>query len=141
MNSDIMRTYDTFIDAARPYLNIENEKDYQEALNMLEELLEAADDSENDHNNPLIDLLSASIERYESQDPETLQFIEESERYPQDIALLRTLMSTYNLTGSDFPEIGTKSMVSKILSGKRTLSRSAIEQLSVRFGLQPAMFF
>jgi len=141
MTMDILSAYDTFIDVAWPYLHIDNEKDYKEALKMIEYILELSEDKENDQFNPLIDLISSSIERYESKDEQVVKFIQEAEHYPQDIALLRTLMSQYNLTGSDFPEIGSKSMVSKILNGKRKLSRSAIEKLSSRFDLQPPMFF
>lgn len=65
----------------------------------------------------------------------------EAEEIPADIALLRILMRQHKLTGSDLPEIGGKAMVSKVLRGKRTLSRSAIEKLAERFGLRPSMFF
>ncbi|MGE4417136.1 MAG: type II toxin-antitoxin system HigA family antitoxin, partial [Marinobacterium sp.] len=87
------------------------------------------------------DMLSHAIERYESQDEELMAFIGEAETLPADIALLRTLMSQHHLTGSDLPEIGDKTMVSKVLNGKRILSRQAIEKLSERFELKPSMFF
>jgi HTH-type transcriptional regulator/antitoxin HigA len=38
------------------------------------------------------------------------------------------------------PEIGDKTMVSKVLSGKRILQRQAMELLGKRFGIRPAMF-
>lgn len=141
MTQEIMRAYGTFIDAAWPYVHIVNEEDYMEALEFLEDLLESAHDSEKDPLNPLIEMLTVAIERYESTDQQLNEFLEEAERYPNDIALLRTLMTQHQLTGNDLPEIGTKSMVSKVLKGKRDLSRSAIEKLCVRFNLNPSMFF
>lgn len=78
------------------------------------------------------DLLSMVIERYES-GGENQIFFEEADDIPKDIALLSTLMSQHGLTGCDFPEIGSKSMVSKVLNEGRSLSREAIERLCARF--------
>jgi HTH-type transcriptional regulator/antitoxin HigA len=103
--------------------------------------MESASDTLDDPLNPLIDMISLAIEKYERQDIELVDFINESEKAPADLALLRTLMSQHNLTGSDLPEIGDKTMLSKVLNGKRELSRQAIEKLCQRFSLQPAMFF
>ncbi len=86
-------------------------------------------------------MLSYAIEKYESQDEELMAFVAEAEELPIDLALLRTLMDQHKLTGSDLPEIGGKAMVSRVLKGERDLSRSAIERLSMRFGLRPSMFF
>lgn len=133
--------YQSFMSIAQPLVNITNETDYHTALNALEETLEAASDSADDPFNPLIDMLSHAIEKYETKDDELMAFVTEADGMPTDIALLRTLMRQHELTGSDLPEIGDKTMVSKVLNGKRTLTRSAIEKLSTRFGLRPSMFF
>ena len=84
--------------------------------------------------------MSQAIETWESRDDDLSVFLNEAESTPADIALLRTLMQQHHLTGSDLPEIGDKTMVSKVLNGKRTLQRPAIEKLARRFGIQPAMF-
>jgi len=133
--------YQSFMTAAQPFVSIANEADYREALNALEQALESANDKLDDPMNPLIDMLSHAIEKYESGDKELMAFVVESEGIPADIALLRTLMSQHNLTGSELPEIGGKAMVSRVLKGERALSRSAIEKLAARFDLRPAMFF
>ena len=133
--------YQAFMSIARPLVNITNEADYHTALDTLEETLESASDNLDDPFNPLIDMLSHAIEKYESQDDKLMAFIAEAEEIPADIALLRTLMRQHKLTGSDLPEIGDKTMVSRVLNGKRSLTRSAIEKLSARFGLRPSMFF
>lgn len=141
MKQNMIDAYGDFIKTAWPYLHIANEEDYQEALDLLENLFESATDSEDDPMNPLVDLLASAVERYELTDDGTRLFLEEADKMPKDVALLHTLIDQYNLTGNDLPEIGSKSMVSKVLHGKRILTREAIERLSARFGLNPAMFF
>jgi HTH-type transcriptional regulator/antitoxin HigA len=126
---------------ALPLINIETEAQYEQALETLESVLESAKDTLDDPLNPLIDILSQAIERYESRNESVVAFDEDAKLLPVDVALLRTLMRQHRLTGSDLPEIGDKTMVSKVLKGKRILSRQAIEKLSERFGLRPAMFF
>ncbi|MBN3563918.1 helix-turn-helix domain-containing protein [Aliamphritea spongicola] len=137
----IVDAYQQFMATAHPFINIDSDEQYEAALETLEQIMETAADTPDDSMNPLIDMISHAIEQYEAKDDELTAFIEEAEAIPADIALLRTLMSQYNLTGSDLPEIGDKTMVSKVLNGKRVLSRQAIEKLSARFGLRPAMFF
>ncbi|MEH6562686.1 MAG: transcriptional regulator [Marinobacter sp.] len=137
----IFDAYQTFMAAAQPLMNIDTEEQYNAALETLECVLESASDTLDDPLNPLIDMLSQAIERYESRSEPLMAFADEAESIPVDIALLRTLMKQHHLTGSDLPEVGDKTMVSKVLSGKRTLSRNAIESLSERFNLRPAVFF
>ncbi len=137
----IVDAYTDFMAVAQSCLVINNETDYNTALDTLEQVLESAADTHDDPLNPLIDFISHAIEKYELQDIELKAFITEAEHSPTDISLLRTLMSQHKLTGSDLPEIGDKTMVSKVLNGKRELSRQAIAKLCNRFGLHPAMFF
>ncbi len=137
----LMDAYHSFLMTARPFISIENDADYAQALDALADALETANDELDDPLNPLIDMLIHSIETYESRNKDLSTFVTEAEGVPADVALLKTLMAQYQLTGSDLPEIGGKAMVSKVLSGKRSLSRFAIERLSARFGLQPSMFF
>ncbi|MCY1466058.1 Antitoxin HigA [compost metagenome] len=55
--------------------------------------------------------------------------------------MLKFLMEQNHLTGSDLPEIGDKSVVSRTLNGKRTLSSADIQALSQRFHVEPSVFF
>lgn len=137
----IIEAYEEFMVSARSCVNIKTESDYQGALEILESVMESASDTLDDPLNPLIDMISHAIEEYESQDQELMAFIAEAEELSADVALLKTLMSQHSLTGSEVPEIGDKTMVSKVLNGKRQLTRQAIERLSDRFGIRPAMFF
>lgn len=55
--------------------------------------------------------------------------------------MLRLLIDQHGLTQSDFQqEIDGKSLVSQILSGKRSLTLGHIRALSKRFGIPAAMF-
>lgn len=137
----IIDAYQEFLITAKPFVNIINEEGYNKTLDTLEQVLESASDTLDDPLNPLIDILSHAIEQYEAKDEELMAFVSEAEGLPADLALVRTLMDQHKLTGSDLPEIGDKTMVSKVLNGKRVLSRQAIEGLSARFGLRPSMFF
>ncbi|MDC9725349.1 MAG: transcriptional regulator [Gammaproteobacteria bacterium] len=136
----LIDAYQAFSEVAYNYLHIQSYKDYQSALALIEDLLEEASDNENDPLNPLIDLISHSIEQYEAKDNEIMTFVSEAESMPSDLALLNTLKSHYSLTNSDFPEIGDKTMVSKVLNKKRVLQRHSIEDLAERFSLKPSMF-
>jgi HTH-type transcriptional regulator/antitoxin HigA len=136
----IIDAYERFMTTAHSFVNIESESDYKGALEALETIFESANDELDDPLNPLIDLLSHAIERYESQDQELLAFIAESEGITTDIALLQALMQHHELTGSDLPEIGDKTLVSRVLSGKRPLTRGAMERLAERFGIRAGMF-
>lgn len=58
-----------------------------------------------------------------------------------NLAVLRLLMDQYSLGTNDLPEIGSKSMVSRVLSGERALSKNHIKALSERFNIDPDLFF
>ena len=111
------------------------EKEYLEALELVEYLLV------NEPTNPLLDLVSLKISEYENTLPETIAFREQMNALPPGVAVLRTLMDQYELNQSDFQqEIGSKSMVSRVLSGERQLTIEHIRKLSLRFGISPALF-
>lgn len=112
-----------------------NEKDYNEALELVEYLLMYDPDS------PLLDIVCARISRYEANQPAMIALREEMESLPVGIAVLRSLMDQYKLTLADFQEeIGSKSMVSRVLNGQRKLTLNHIKKLAARFGISPALF-
>jgi HTH-type transcriptional regulator / antitoxin HigA len=130
-----------FAQAAAPYLHIKNKNHYIEALELIESLLEEADDSIEDPINAVIDILSRAIELYENQDNELAAFESRAMNQPADLSMLRVLMDQHHLGTADIPEIGTKSMVSRVLSGERALSKNHIQALSQRFNIDPGLFF
>ena len=87
--------YQAFMNTDQLFVNITNEEDYNVALDALEQVLESASDTQDDPLNPLIDMLSNAIEKYESQDEELMAFVAEVVGLPADIALLCTLMTQY----------------------------------------------
>jgi HTH-type transcriptional regulator / antitoxin HigA len=79
-------------------------------------------------------MLAALIEKYEN------------EHYPIAAAtpqeVLVELIEQNGLRQRDLvPLLGTESVVSEIVNGKRTLSKTNIEKLSYRFRVSPAVFF
>jgi HTH-type transcriptional regulator/antitoxin HigA len=81
-----------------------------------------------------IELLTLLIERYEQE-----QF---SLPKASPVQVLRFLLERHGLRQRDIAaELGSESVVSEVLSGKRKLNTAHIEQLSKRFNVSPAVFF
>ena len=117
--------------------HIDNESDYTEALALMHELID-----DYDHNKPLIEVLSLSIEKWEDQSEYFSEFNKDVASLDNDTSLLKVLMSQYRLKGEDLKnEIGSKSLVSMILNGKRKLTTEHIQALSNRFNISPSLFF
>ena len=111
---------------------LRSEKDYREAMAMLDEMI---DEIGQDEGHPLADLaeaLAMFIHSYE----ETHAKIREATG-PE---VLRSLMEEHGLTQSELPEIGSQGVVSEILSGERDLNIRQIRRLAKRFGVSPAVF-
>jgi len=80
------------------------------------------------------ELLTVLIEAYED------------ERYPiraaSPVEVLAELMEANNLKQKDLaPLLGSESVVSEVLRGKRELNKHHIQRLSERFNVSPAVFF
>lgn len=131
----------SFAQVAAPYLHINDEQHYEETLELIESFLEEAEDSNDDPLNGVIELLSRAIESYENKDDELAAFEQRSMAQPSDLAMLRLLMDQHNLGIADLPEIGSKSMVSRVLSGERSLNKNHIKALADRFHISPSLFF
>ena len=56
------------------------------------------------------------------------------------VQLIKDLMLAHGLTGSDLPEIGDKTAVSKVLGGDRPISHKMAYALAERFAMQPNAF-
>lgn len=119
-----------------PFLSVNPTKeDYHDALDLVEYLIER------DPDNPLIDLLTAKIDRYENASPEFAEFNARVASIPSGVALLRTLMDQHKLMQSDLEnEVGKKSLVSRILSGQRSLTLDHMRALAKRFNVPVSAF-
>lgn len=116
---------------------IRSEEDYEAALALMDELIE-----EYDLYLPLIEVLSASIEKWEDESEQFSEFNKRITSLDDGVAVLRTLMDQYDLKAEDLKnELGSKSLVSMILNGSRNLTRDHIQALSERFNISPAVFF
>jgi len=80
------------------------------------------------------ELLTLLIEAYEED--------HHSIRSASPVEVLQELMSANDLRQKDLvPQLGSESIVSEILSGKRDLNKSHIAKLSKRFRVSPEVFF
>lgn len=132
--SDILEAGEK-LTAVAPFLaGIQNEDQYAQALTFIDHLLL------NDPDNPLLDLVCAKISAWEHSSPEFAEFNAQLEAMPAGVSVIRILMSQHGLTLSDLPEIGSKSMVSRVLSGQRKLTLDHAKKLAARFGISPALF-
>ena len=118
-------------------VEIVNDEEYEQALALMDELID-----DYDNHLILIELLSKSIERWESCSNDFAEFNQRTSSVDPSVSVLRLLMDQHNLGVADLPEIGGKSLVSKILNKRdRQLTRRHIEALSRRFQISPALFF
>lgn len=135
MISEAMKATEALVSAVPILGEHASEKDYQEALILVEHLLM------NNPTSPLLDIVSNKISDYENTLPEVIAFREEMAAQPNGVAVLTTLMDQYGLKQGDLQdEIGGKSLVSRILSGDRKLTVEHINKLAKRFGISPALF-
>ncbi|MEE9339983.1 MAG: hypothetical protein V3U87_18085 [Methylococcaceae bacterium] len=134
---EVKKQANTLFSNAGFLVHIRNEKEYELALSLMEELIE-----EYSTYKQLIELLSSSIEEWENSSTEFSKFNSQIKQIDGGVAVLRTLMEQYELKTNDFKdELGGKSMVSMILNGSRNLSRGHIQALSNRFHICPSLFF
>ncbi len=130
-----------FASEIAPYVHIKSETQKQQTLALTELLLDEASDTREDPLNALIGLLGRAVESYENTNQDIKCFEQRVASQQPDIAALRVLMDQHGLGCSDLPEIGSKSMVSRVLSGERSLNKTHIKALAERFQLSPNVFF
>ena len=112
--------------------SITSERQHQEYLSVLDKL--ASKDRPSSDEEKYSEVLITLIEAYE----------EEHHAIPEaaPVEVLRALMEANDLRQKDLaPILGTESIVSEILRGKRELNKGQIERLSKRFRVSPAVFF
>ncbi len=134
--STIKKKAHELFDEASFLAHINKQDEYAQALETLDALMD-----DYDNNIPLIDILSASIERWEESAEEFTEFNKRINSLQVDHVVLKTLMEQYNLGVADLPEIGSKSLISKIINNKRSLTKAHITALSHRFKISPSLFF
>ncbi len=114
-------------------LSIKTEQDYQQAIALLDRLLDEVGENERHPLFGFLEVLGTLIESYES------DRVEIKGATGKDV--LRALMEEHGLAQSDLPEVGSQGVVSEILHGRRELNTRQVKALSRRFGVSPAVFF
>ncbi|OGT49109.1 MAG: transcriptional regulator [Gammaproteobacteria bacterium RIFCSPHIGHO2_12_FULL_38_11] len=115
--------------------HIQNDTDYEHALSLMDELID-----DYDYNRHLIEILSVSIERWEDESKSFSAFNAAICDLEVGASVLKVIMDQHNLGVADFPEIGSGSLVSKIVNHKRRLTLDHIYALSKRFGVEAGLF-
>lgn len=116
---------------------IDSPEDYQQALKLIDELTDGQELSSTESN--LLEMLCDTVERYESKSRQFAAFNKRIEGL-SEVDLLKALMQQNKLTGADLPEIGDKSVVSRILNGQRRLTIEMVAKLAARFNVDPGTF-
>ena len=133
----LKKTAQRLSDQASFVVEITDDDEYEQALALMDELID-----DYDNHLVLIELLSQSIDRWENDSPAFAAFNKRTSQGDPAVSVLRTLMEQHELGVADLPEIGSKSLVSKILNERdRQLTRQHIDALRRRFNISPALFF
>ena len=113
-------------------LTVRDEREYDAAVERMNQLLDEIGENESHPLYSLLDTLGTLIQAYE----------EEQHPIPEakGVDVLRFLMDEHGLTQSDLPEVGSQGVVSEILNGKRELNVRQIRALSERFKVSAAVF-
>ncbi|VVN37735.1 Antitoxin HigA [Pseudomonas fluorescens] len=109
-----------------------NEDDYDLLATALDELLEMTGDDESHPLMSLVDIIGDWIEEWDHKHHPMPK--------PGGADVLGYLMREHRLTQSDLPGVGTQSVVSEILSGKRQLNLRQVRWLAERFGVSVETF-
>jgi len=139
--------------AISPILTIQNEDEYDAAIERLNLLLDDVGTNEAHPLYELLDTLGTLIHVYEeehimipvSSGVDMLEYLMDEHGLGQsdlpEVDMLEYLMDEHGLGQSDLPEVGTQGVVSEILNEKRQLNVRQIRMLAERFCVSPAVFF
>lgn len=112
---------------------IHKQADYERAVEFMNQLLDVVGDDEEHELADMLELLGQLIEDYEGQH----YVLPDAE--PDQV--LRFLMEQHGLKQADLAaELGTQSLVSEVLSGRRQINVRQAKALAQRFGVSAAVF-
>lgn len=127
------KRYARLVASARPVV-IRNEDENERLLARVEKLMAKGEANLSPEESALLELLVRLVDDYESQ-----------ERLPAEAAgpaaMLRWLMQENGMTAKELAEvIGSRSRVSEILSGKRSISKEQARRLAEHFRVSMSLF-
>ncbi len=111
---------------------IQNEKEYERMVALMDSLLDAVGDNEDHPLDSLLNLVGDMVSKYEQEH----HAIEAAA--PNDA--LRFLMEARGLKQEDLAAVVPQSNLSAILAGKRKISATLAGKLGKFFGISPAVF-
>ncbi|ROL70934.1 MULTISPECIES: XRE family transcriptional regulator [Pseudomonas] len=117
---------------------IKTPADYERATNLLDELTDGRELSKIEEK--ILVELEDEILAYQRHSEQFRESNAAFEATCTPVQLIKDLMETLGLTGSDLPEIGDKTAVSKVLSGDRPISHKMAYALAERFSMEPRAF-
>lgn len=116
-----------------PLYTIHSEADYDKAVSVLNQLLDAGGADEDSPLADLINTLGSLVADYEE--------MHNPANEVSPAMALRFLMEQHGLKQSELPEVGSQGVVSEILRGKRELNLRQIKALAKRFHVPSTVFF
>ncbi|MBK1891922.1 transcriptional regulator [Undibacterium sp. 14-3-2] len=128
---EISTRYQALIELV-PLKSIHNEAEYENAIAVLNQLMDAGGADEKSPLAELVNSLGSLIADYEDLQPVALPV--------SPVATLKFLMVQHQLTQSDLPELGSQGVVSEILREIRDLNVRQIKALSERFNVPTSVF-
>ncbi|AKV10079.1 transcriptional regulator [Pseudomonas fluorescens NCIMB 11764] len=117
---------------------IEGPEDYARATVLLDELTDGHE--LNKYEERILIELEDAILAFEKKGEHLNAFNAAIKATITPVQLIKDLMETLELTGSDLPEIGDKFVVSKVLNGNRSISPRMAFALAERFHMDPKAF-
>jgi HTH-type transcriptional regulator / antitoxin HigA len=116
-----------------PYTQVpHNKTEYEKLLKFMDELMTWSTQHKDERATSLLRLVAQNIETYETEHFKS--------KKASAIDMLSFFMEEHGLNQSDLPEIGSQSLVSKILTGERQLTVEHIRRLAKKFNVSPAVF-
>jgi HTH-type transcriptional regulator/antitoxin HigA len=126
------RKYGRLLDKAAPAV-IETEEEYRRMLARFEHVIDKDDASISPEEGRLLKLLAMLLEEYEDRNIPLPRFRPDK--------MLRHLLAEKGLRSSDlWPVIGSKSRVSEIMTGNRSISKSQAKKLAAFFHVPVELF-
>ncbi|EAP3462090.1 hypothetical protein EAN04_24520 [Salmonella enterica] len=89
---------------------------------------------------PEFERLTAKIRHYEEKAPEFADFNKRLVELPSDVALLGVLLSQYQLSHDELPEVGDADAVTRVINQEVKLTDEQINALAARFDIDPGLF-
>jgi HTH-type transcriptional regulator/antitoxin HigA len=130
---DILAPWDTVNAALGLSGPIRDEAHYTALLAFVDEAFERFGDNDAHPVFSLVSLVADRLREYEGR-------VHPWPNTATPATVLQTLMENHGLSQKDLPEVGTQSVISDILAGKRKINLRQAKALALRFGLPMEVF-